>query len=82
MRFYITGAFSVCTKDDILRLIKTHGGRTLKNLGPDVYYMIAGIDADISVVQSAKNMDVNVITEEYFLRMCGIYKKLSQVITH
>lgn len=76
MSFCLEGSFTMADTTDMQRLVRSNGGKVLKHVTPLTDFLVAGMDADMERLSSAKQMEVNIITEEWFLQMCGVYRQM------
>lgn len=66
--FVLTGTLKNYSRADMTNLIEENGGKTSSSVSKNTSYVIAGEDAG-SKLEKAKNLGVEVLTEEEFLDM-------------
>ena len=68
-KFVVSGTFEEYTRDEIKKLIKTNGGKSLTTLTGKTDYLIAGEKAGPSKLERAANLGIAVISLQDFLEM-------------
>jgi DNA ligase (NAD+) len=70
MTFVLTGTLPSMSRDVASTMIKDRGGKVSGSVSSKTTYVLAGEDAG-SKLTKAKNLGVNIIDEEEFLKMCN-----------
>lgn len=70
MTFVLTGTLPSMSRDVASTMIKDRGGKVSGSVSSKTTYVLAGEDAG-SKLTKAKNIGVNIIDEEEFLKMCN-----------
>lgn len=70
MTFVLTGTLPSMSRDVASAMIKDRGGKVSGSVSSKTTYVLAGEDAG-SKLTKAKNLGVNIIDEEEFLKMCN-----------
>ena len=70
MTFVLTGTLPSMSRDIASSMIKDRGGKVAGSVSSKTSYVLAGEDAGSKLVK-AKNLGVNIIDEEEFLKMCN-----------
>ena len=70
MTFVLTGTLPSMSRDIASSMIKDRGGKVAGSVSSKTTYVLAGEDAGSKLVK-AKNLGVNIIDEEEFLKMCN-----------
>ena len=65
LKFVITGALTKYKRDDIEKLIESHGGEAVSSVSKKTSYVIAGENAG-SKLEKAQSLGVSVLSEEEF----------------
>ncbi len=68
--FVFTGALEKFTRDEAKRMVENEGGRAVSSVSGKTSYVVAGEDAG-SKLEKAKRLEVNVITEDEFIKLIG-----------
>ena len=68
--FVLTGTLPTYSRDEASEIIERFGGKTSSSVSKKTTYVLAGEDAG-SKLTKAKNLGVNIIDEEEFLKMCN-----------
>jgi DNA ligase (NAD+) len=66
----VTGTLSRFTRDEIVELIKEHGGKVAGSVSKKTDYLVAGEEAG-SKLEKAQKLNVAVISEDEFLKLIG-----------
>ena len=69
LTFVLTGTLPSMSRDKASSLIKDRGGKVAGSVSSKTSYVLAGEDAG-SKLTKAKNLGINIIDEEEFLKMC------------
>lgn len=69
LTFVLTGTLPSMSRDKASTMIKDRGGKVAGSVSSKTSYVLAGEDAG-SKLTKAKNLGINVIDEEEFLKMC------------
>lgn len=70
LTFVLTGTLPSMNRDAASNMIKDRGGKVSGSVSSKTSYVLAGEDAG-SKLTKAKNLGINIIDEEEFLRMCN-----------
>lgn len=70
LTFVLTGTLPSMSRDIASTMIKDRGGKVSGSVSSKTSYVLAGDDAG-SKLTKAKNLGINIIDEEEFLRMCN-----------
>ena len=70
MTFVLTGTLPSMSRDIASAMIKDRGGKVSGSVSSKTTYVLAGDDAG-SKLTKAKNLGINIIDEEEFLKMCN-----------
>ena len=69
LTFVLTGTLPTMSRDVASAMIKDRGGKVSSSVSGKTSYVLAGDDAG-SKLTKAKNLGINIIDEEEFLKMC------------
>ena len=70
LTFVLTGTLPTMSRDFASGMIKDRGGKVSGSVSSKTSYVLAGEDAGSKLVK-AKNLGINIIDEEEFLKMCN-----------
>lgn len=70
LTFVLTGTLPTMSRDIASSMIKDRGGKVAGSVSGKTSYVLAGEDAG-SKLTKAKNLGINIIDEEEFLKMCN-----------
>ncbi len=70
LTFVLTGTLPTMSRDVASGMIKDRGGKVAGSVSGKTSYVLAGEDAGSKLVK-AKNLGINIIDEEEFLKMCN-----------
>ena len=70
LTFVLTGTLPTMSRDVASGMIKDRGGKVSGSVSGKTSYVLAGEDAGSKLVK-AKNLGINIIDEEEFLKMCN-----------
>ncbi len=70
MTFVLTGTLPTMTRDEASAMIKKQGGKVSGSVSKKTNYVVAGEEAG-SKLTKAKELGVEIIDEEYLIRMCN-----------
>ena len=70
LTFVLTGTLPTMSRDIASGMIKDRGGKVAGSVSSKTSYVLAGEDAGSKLVK-AKNLGINIIDEEEFLKMCN-----------
>ncbi len=70
LTFVLTGTLPTMSRDVASNMIKDRGGKVSGSVSGKTSYVLAGDDAGSKLVK-AKNLGINIINEEEFLKMCN-----------
>lgn len=70
LTFVLTGTLPTMSRDIASAMIKDRGGKVAGSVSSKTSYVLAGDDAGSKLVK-AKNLGINIIDEEEFLKMCN-----------
>ena len=70
LTFVLTGTLPTMSRDIASGMIKDRGGKVAGSVSSKTSYVLAGEDAGNKLVK-AKNLGINIIDEEEFLKMCN-----------
>ena len=70
MTFVLTGTLPSMSRDVASSMIKDRGGKVSSSVSSKTTYVLAGDDAGSKLIK-AKNLGINIIDEEEFLKMCN-----------
>ena len=70
LTFVLTGTLPTMSRDIASNMIKDRGGKVSGSVSSKTSYVLAGEDAGSKLVK-AKNLGINIIDEEEFLKMCN-----------
>ena len=70
LTFVLTGTLPTMSRDVASGMIKDRGGKVAGSVSGKTNYVLAGEDAGSKLVK-AKNLGINIIDEEEFLKMCN-----------
>ena len=70
LTFVLTGTLPTMSRDIASGMIKDRGGKVSGSVSSKTSYVLAGDDAGSKLVK-AKNLGINIIDEEEFLKMCN-----------
>ena len=70
LTFVLTGTLPTMSRDVASNMIKDRGGKVSGSVSGKTSYVLAGDDAGSKLVK-AKNLGINIIDEEEFLKMCN-----------
>ena len=70
LTFVLTGTLPTMSRDVASNMIKDRGGKVSGSVSSKTSYVLAGEDAGSKLVK-AKNLGINIIDEEEFLKMCN-----------
>ena len=70
LTFVLTGTLPTMSRDIASGMIKDRGGKVSGSVSGKTSYVLAGEDAGSKLVK-AKNLGINIIDEEEFLKMCN-----------
>lgn len=70
LTFVLTGTLPSMSRDTASNMIKDRGGKVAGSVSGKTSYVLAGEDAGSKLVK-AKNLGINIIDEEEFLKMCN-----------
>lgn len=70
LTFVLTGTLPSMSRDAASAMIKNRGGKVAGSVSGKTSYVLAGEDAG-SKLTKAKNLDITIIDEEEFLKMCN-----------
>ncbi len=70
LTFVLTGTLPTMSRDVASGMIKDRGGKVAGSVSSKTSYVLAGEDAGSKLVK-AKNLGINIIDEEEFLKMCN-----------
>lgn len=70
LTFVLTGTLPSMSRDAASAMIKDRGGKVAGSVSGKTSYVLAGEDAG-SKLTKAKNLDITIIDEEEFLKMCN-----------
>ena len=70
MTFVLTGTLPSMSRDAASAMIKDRGGKVSGSVSSKTTFVLAGDDAGSKLVK-AKNLGINIIDEEEFLKMCN-----------
>ena len=70
LTFVLTGTLPTMSRDIASSMIKDRGGKVAGSVSGKTSYVLAGEDAGSKLVK-AKNLGINIIDEEEFLKMCN-----------
>lgn len=71
LSFVITGVFEKFSRDQLKKMIETHGGKSVSALSSKTSYLLAGAGMGPEKRKKAEKENIPVISEEEFLRMLG-----------
>ena len=71
LSFVITGVFEKFSRDQLKKMIETHGGKNVSALSSKTSYLLAGAGMGPEKRKKAEKDNIPVISEEEFLRMLG-----------
>ncbi|MFT4033071.1 MAG: NAD-dependent DNA ligase LigA [Siphonobacter sp.] len=69
--FLYTGTFQNFEREELERLIETHGGKVLSGVSGKLNYLLVGEKPGASKVEKAQKLNVPMISEEEFLQFLG-----------
>ncbi|GAB4297349.1 MAG: NAD-dependent DNA ligase LigA [Marinilabiliales bacterium] len=67
--FVISGTFNSFSRDELKEIIEKHGGKITTSVSSKTNYIIAGKDPGPSKISKAKELNINIIGEDDFLKM-------------
>ena len=70
LTFVLTGTLPTMSRDIASGMIKDRSGKVAGSVSSKTSYVLAGEDAGSKLVK-AKNLGINIIDEEEFLKMCN-----------
>ena len=70
LTFVLTGTLPTMSRDVASAMIKDRGGKVSGSVSGKTSYVLAGEDAGSKLIK-AKNLGINIIDEEEFLKMCN-----------
>lgn len=70
--FVVSGVFESLSRSEIKKLIEEYGGRNLSSISSKTNYLLAGSNMGPSKLKKAKELGIQVISEEEFKEMIGL----------
>ena len=70
--FVVSGVFERFERDELKELIALHGGKVAASVSGKTDYLLTGSNVGPSKLEKAKNLGVNLLSEEEFIKMAGI----------
>lgn len=67
--FVVSGTFNKFSRDELKKAIEINGGKNLSSVTSKTSFLIAGDDMGPSKLEKARQLNINIITEDDFIRM-------------
>ena len=72
--FVVSGKFS-CSRDEIKKLIETHGGKNVSSISGNLNFLLAGENMGPEKQKKAEKLNIPIISESDFFKMIAMERK-------
>ncbi len=67
--FVISGVFESISRDELQKIITSHGGKVVSSISAKLSYLVAGDKMGPSKLEKASKLEIPILTEDQFLAL-------------